>query len=102
MFSLLDISTAPCLCMVKVGCSKFWGDKYQMMCGITCFASLVILITHGCPLDGCLFACRLNNLDQILDDKKPNVFLSTIFKIKKKFQKVKVECVLEFLQNVKK
>ncbi len=102
VFSMLDISTTLHLCMVRVGHSKVWGDKYQMMCGITCFAGLVILTTHGCLPDGCLLDCRFNNIVEILDDKKPNVFLNTNYFLKLEYLKVMLECVLEFSQNVKK
>jgi len=43
---------ALCLCMVEGGPLKVWGGgKSQMMCGITCFRVMVILIARW------LFAC---------------------------------------------
>jgi hypothetical protein len=40
---------------------------------------LIILIAHNCPPNDCLLNCPLKNIVQILDDKKLNIFLSTIF-----------------------
>ncbi len=39
MFSPSKKFVAFAYALLRASCSKVWGDKYQMMCGITCFKS---------------------------------------------------------------
>jgi hypothetical protein len=86
MLCLPNTSATLRLCMVEGGQLKGLEGKSQMMCGITCFSFQL-----DWPLDGCLLDCPLNNIVQILDDKKFKVFPSINCSKQLKLQKVKVE-----------
>ncbi len=82
MFSLSDISAAPCLCMGRL---KVWGEVLNDV-----WDNLFQGFWSNCPLDDYLPDCPFDHIVEILDAKKPKFFPNINCKKYVNYGKVKV------------